>query len=339
VKRSWVITVVVLSLFISLSGRAQDIHFSQFFATPLFTNPALTGHFQGTYRFTGVVRRQWSSISPQPFQTLGGGVELNAPFNLKNLGIDLQLGEDITGASALSTFQANLMLATRFWLGSAKDVSVSLGAHAGLSNQSIDYSKLQFDNQFNGIRYYEGMPTGESFGVSRLSWKNLGAGVFIEKKFTSRKYIGVGYSVFNLLTPGQSYMNNSGVTIDMRHNLHVMASFDIARKWDFLPGAQVMLQGPHAEVLAGGAFKYHLANSATEQRSVQMGIWGRPGDAGYLSAGMNRNNLFVGASYDFNLSTLRTASNYLGGWELTLINTIETVREKVKRVRQCPDYL
>lgn len=337
-QRLIILFVTVLSL-ASSNGHAQDIHFSQFFATPLFTNPALTGHFEGTYRFTGVLRRQWASISPEPFQTLGGGVDINAPLNLKNLGFGVQVGQDITGASALSTFQVNVLLAGRFWLGSARDISVSLGAHAGLSNQRIDYSKLKFDSQFNGIRYYEETLSGESFNTSQLSWQNVGAGIFIDKKYTSRKHIGLGYSAFNLLTPAQSYTGNSQVKIDMRHNIHGMASFDIATKWDLLPGVQVMVQNPHLEVLAGSAFKYYLANSATEKRSVQLGLWGRPGDAGYISGGMERNNLFVGASYDFNLSPLRTASNYLGGWEVTVVYVIETVREKVKRVRQCPDYL
>lgn len=337
-KTRFILTFILCGL-AAAEIRAQDIHFSQFFATPLFTNPAMTGHFQGTYRFTGVLRRQWASISQEPFQTLGGGVELNAPFNLKNLGMGLQLGQDVTGVSAMSTFQANLLLAGRFWVGAARDISISLGAHAGITNQSIDYSKLRFDRQFNGIRYDGGAVTGESFGTSQLSWQNVGAGVFVEKKYTDRKRIGIGYSVFNLLEPRQSYMDNAGITIDMRHNIHALTSFEVGARWDLLPGAQFMFQGPHSEILAGGAFKYHLANSALEKHSVQAGIWGRPGDAGYISAGMDRNNLFVGASYDFNLSPLRTASNYRGGWEITVVYTIQTVREKVKRVRQCPDYL
>ncbi|MFZ9207484.1 MAG: type IX secretion system membrane protein PorP/SprF, partial [Sediminibacterium sp.] len=42
---------------------AQDPHFSQFFASPLTINPALTGKFDGKYRITSNHRNQWPTIN------------------------------------------------------------------------------------------------------------------------------------------------------------------------------------------------------------------------------------------------------------------------------------
>src|SRR5947208_5817866 len=43
--------------------KGQDPHFSQFFASPLTLNPALTGKFDGNLRVTGNYRNQWPTIN------------------------------------------------------------------------------------------------------------------------------------------------------------------------------------------------------------------------------------------------------------------------------------
>ncbi|MEY2899012.1 MAG: hypothetical protein RL138_1065, partial [Bacteroidota bacterium] len=63
-----------LFLFISLlilngAVNAQDIHFSQYYLSPLTQNPSLTGSFSELYRFSAIYRNQWYSVSNQPFQT------------------------------------------------------------------------------------------------------------------------------------------------------------------------------------------------------------------------------------------------------------------------------
>ena len=51
-----------------LEVNAQDPHFSQFYASPLTLNPALTGLFAGEGRISSTYRNQWQSIS-NPFTT------------------------------------------------------------------------------------------------------------------------------------------------------------------------------------------------------------------------------------------------------------------------------
>lgn len=322
-------------MLLCVQTQAQDIHFSEFFATPLFTNPALTGHFDGTYRFAGVVRRQWASISTEPYQTFGGSVDMNAPLNIKPLGVGLQLSWDQTGVSALTTSQITVPLSLEFRLGSAKNLTWGFAGNVSLLQLSIDYSKLSFGEQFNGIRYDETIPISEQFPGNSASGINASLGTYLEKKISERQRFGIGYSLFNLTQPNVSFSSAMESRIPHRHNVHVLSSFPIGSSWDIMPAGQVMFQGIHSEYVAGTAFRYHMAN----KRSVQAGVWGRLGDAGYLSLGMQRDNLFAGVSYDFNLSNLHVASGYLGGWEFSVIYTIETVREKVKRTRICPDYL
>src|ERR1700738_230416 len=50
-------------LLVMNAARAQDPGFSQFFASPLSLNPALTGKFNGLVRVAGNYRNQWPSIN------------------------------------------------------------------------------------------------------------------------------------------------------------------------------------------------------------------------------------------------------------------------------------
>src|SRR3954451_21884956 len=57
------VSFLLVFLFILLKAKAQDPHFSQFFASPLTLNPALTGKFDGDLRVTGNYRNQWPTIN------------------------------------------------------------------------------------------------------------------------------------------------------------------------------------------------------------------------------------------------------------------------------------
>src|SRR6188768_2000492 len=56
------LTLLLLSTIVSVS-LAQDPNFSQFFASPLTLNPALTGKFDGNFRIAGNYRNQWPTIN------------------------------------------------------------------------------------------------------------------------------------------------------------------------------------------------------------------------------------------------------------------------------------
>ena len=54
--------VIGIALFVGIGLNAQDIHFSQFYMSPLNLNPALTGVMNCNTRFVGNYRNQWASV-------------------------------------------------------------------------------------------------------------------------------------------------------------------------------------------------------------------------------------------------------------------------------------
>src|SRR6188768_2919012 len=65
--------VLILLVFSGLI-KAQDPHFSQFFASPLTLNPAFTGKFDGQWRLAVNHRDQWPSI-PKAYVTTSGSFD------------------------------------------------------------------------------------------------------------------------------------------------------------------------------------------------------------------------------------------------------------------------
>src|SRR5215204_3546681 len=82
---------------------AQDIHFSQFFCTPLYRNPALAGLVKGDIRVQTVYRSQWNSIS-NAYKT----GSLSAEYKMPVVGDDyltagVQVYYDHAGSTSLNT--------------------------------------------------------------------------------------------------------------------------------------------------------------------------------------------------------------------------------------------
>src|ERR1700747_1692710 len=58
-----ILTTLTICFAFATVSTAQDPGFSQFFASPLTLNPALTGKFDGVVRVGGNYRNQWPAIN------------------------------------------------------------------------------------------------------------------------------------------------------------------------------------------------------------------------------------------------------------------------------------
>jgi len=67
--------LLLFSLLLPLCIAAQDIHFSQFYASPLTLNPTLSGFSQGDYRVSGIYRNQWATVT-SPFVTFAASYDM-----------------------------------------------------------------------------------------------------------------------------------------------------------------------------------------------------------------------------------------------------------------------
>lgn len=337
-RRKQLKSLLLILLSISSFCSAQDIHFSQFYQSPLNLNPALVGAFDGDFRFVGNQRRQWGAVT-QPYQTFGLSADA-AHLGADPIGAGFSFFNDRAGDSKLSTTQINL--AGSFTLTLPTDTSwrLSFGGQTGFTRQQIDYSQLQFDQQYNGLQYDPNLSNGERFPNEALNYLNLNLGLNLAHETSKRKSEGVGFAAFNLHQPRQSYLDNANIRLDRRYVVHAKVQRPISPKLDVIPAMLYMRQGPHSEVSLGGSLKYLMDTSPLHYRALYAGVWTRAKDAGMVSAGMDYDNWNVGLSYDINYSGLTTASNGRGGWEVSVTYILRKPKTPdTKRFRQCPLYI
>src|SRR5262245_59797510 len=97
---------IIISLVLGMSvSYAQDTHFSQYNATPMSINPALTGIYDGTARFTNNYRSQWGALGPA-YTTIYSSVDFplgKAKSKNHYFGIGVMVNSDKAGETGFYT--------------------------------------------------------------------------------------------------------------------------------------------------------------------------------------------------------------------------------------------
>ncbi len=137
-KKIWSLAVGVLLLMPCAFG--QDLHFSQFFNSPLTTNPANTGFIpDGDYRLGVNFRDQWSSIMSMPYKTMSAFGDVQLMKNrLENgwLGVGAVILRDVAGSGNLTSTKMYGSVAYHQLLGYSS--LLSLGFNVGYANKQIN---------------------------------------------------------------------------------------------------------------------------------------------------------------------------------------------------------
>lgn len=329
--------IFILGLF-SIQSFGQDIHFSQFYNSPLNLNPSLAGSFYGNYRFVGNYRNQWSSVTI-PFSTISLSADANNLTKIKNLGLGVVFNHDNTGDSRFKTTILNTVASYRISLDKDSIHNLSGGIQIGFTNKNLSYDELRFDAQYNGARFDKGLPSRENFAVNSQIFMNLHIGLSYDYQIDSRKKWNIGISIFNITNPKESYFGNTEIRLDRRLTLHSTFTYDLTSEIDVLPSLFYMKQGKYFEFIFGALGKYTLSDVPGSYQAVKAGLFFRTKDAGYLTVGYDVNNWNLGLSYDINMSSLRHASNGRGGIELSAIYILQIFKPIKRGHKICPDYL
>src|SRR5471030_2556295 len=126
-----------------LSNFAQDHMYSQFFNSPIYLNPALTGQFEGDLRMTFIYRNQFTSV-PGSFNYITASIDYNIPKF--GGGVGLLFTRSSEGTAYL--VKNNIAGIYSYSIGS-QDFVLSFGLQAGITDRTIDWSKLVFGDQID----------------------------------------------------------------------------------------------------------------------------------------------------------------------------------------------
>ncbi len=335
-----VFAFILWSLIFGLVSYSQDIHFSQFNFSPLNQNPANTNLFDGDYRFVGNYRNQWPSV-PVRYNTFSASAEMNC-LTLKNndrIGAGLVLFFDRAGDSRFTSVNTAVSVSYIKALDKKLHHALSIGIQLGLVNRNINYSKLNFDNQWNGDVFDPNIAVDESFLKTRFNSFDLGIGFAYRWTKAERTNFTLGFGVTHLTQQKQTFYNDNSVKLNPRFTVHIRGQVKVAKQWDIVPELMFQMQDTKYEVGYGAHAKYYLAIQAAHTVAVNFGAYGRSAEAGWLLGGMDYDNLQVNLSYDINFSKLHVASRYNGGFEVSVIYILAKVKNINKPGAICPAFL
>lgn len=322
-------TVGRLSLVAALAitmqtANAQDVHFTQFTAAPLIVNPAFTGNFSGKFRASAIYRDQWRSVT-SPFQTYAVSIDAPIVNDLSHddyLAAGVQLYNDRAGDANLSNLSALASVAYHKFLGSKVDKVLSVGFQGGYTQKSLDLSKLYFQDDFQGDNWQQGSGSELTNLNNRVNYFTINAGAGWAHSISDNFGYALGVGANNLNQPQESFRKkkNSEVGLGMRYTAQLGAIAYVSEKLSLRPALLYQSQSTASEIVAGNEF--HLIVGSPEIRSfttaVFLGGWYRMEDAIMITAGMEYKGMRIGVSYDYNSSSLQTASNHNGGFEISL---------------------
>lgn len=322
------VTLFFTSFFLFLTSFSQDIHFSQFDASPMSLNPALTGVMDLNFRVSNNYKNQWSSVAA-PYSTLAFGYDMNILKNRDKstyIGLGLYAFNDKAGKSQLTNTEVNMAVSAIQVIDEHNNLSA--GLQAGYAQKSINLSQLTWDNQFNGNNFDPALPTRELNYSEKKNYIDVSAGGLWDHQKSDALKLVTGVAYFHANKPDKSFNENLKDPLSPKLVLHHKTEVRL-RHMDNLPDRYIvpkilfMKQGAHQELFLGAFVKMvvQTASRYTNWRNevtMDLGAFYRKGDAIIAATNIDYGNIRMGISYDVNISKLKTASTYNGGIEFSL---------------------
>jgi type IX secretion system PorP/SprF family membrane protein len=326
---------------------AQDPQFSQFYAAPLYLNPALAGS-TGQARAGLNYRNQWPSMDAN-FTTVSAYFDYF--IEDKNSGVGVMLMQDKAALAGLKSLSLSLQYS--YELSITKQLGFRPGFQAALYNRNVNFGNLTFASQYNSTtgKFDNSLPGDPSLndGSSKTFIDLSAGGVF----FTRVAWLG--FAANHLNRPNQSIIGESN-RLPMKLSVHggfkffmkdgVSKTYARPMERSVAPAVQYRHQGQFDQMDVGLYFTFEPivlgswyrgipfknVNGYVNNESIVLLI-------GFVKLGA-KDALNIGYSYDYTISKLGPGSG--GAHEFSLVYTwpMRNPRKppRDKLIIPCPDF-
>ncbi|MBC7887098.1 MAG: type IX secretion system membrane protein PorP/SprF [Ferruginibacter sp.] len=306
--------IILLAIGSQTAVKAQvDPHFTQYYISPSWLNPALTGVFDGDYRVSAIYRTQWGNIS-SPYSTPGVAVDFSTSKNA-NFGLSVLNQAAGDGGYNYTTAYGN-MAYTGLRFGANGNQRITIGMQVGMIQRRFNSSKLTFGDQWNPISGYNpGNATADLFSANSTTSFDMGAGaLYYDGRPGKKANFFAGFSLSHLTKPKDDFSGKSNAVIPMRFTGHAGLRIKLTETVSITPNFLYLDQGTASEKMLGayGEFKLGPVND------FMIGANYRVKDAISPFAGFTHKGMVIGLSYDINTSDLGKLANGSNSFELSL---------------------
>jgi type IX secretion system PorP/SprF family membrane protein len=315
--------IVLFSCVVVLfNANAQDPAFTQFYANPLYLNPAMAGS-NGCPRFGVNYRNEWPQLS-------GNYVTYSASYDqyFKNIsgGFGVLATHDQQGQGTINTSMLGLIYSYHLTLN--RKWKMLFGARAAWYQKFLDWDKLTFGDMIDprrGFIYSTGdVPRGGSRGFFDAS-----AGMVI-----FNKNFFAGGAVHHLNRPNESMIIGES-KLPWRITGHIGAEIPLGQKSKYANSTSIM---PNIIYQYQNGFQELNIGTYIKYGSFNFGAWYRNRDAFILTLGINTGKFKLGYSYDVTVSKLNNGVSG-GSHEVSLgINLNCKSKPASFRTISCPSF-
>lgn len=338
---------------------AQDIHFTQFYMSPMTLNPAMAGKFEGTVRIGGIYRDQFRSVinqkdidpSVKNAQYKTPAIYVDAPiirgFRRNDwVGVGLSFFSDKAGQGGLAHTGSKIGATYHLALDKRANTVLSIGADYGGEQRKVDNGKFFFERGYtNSTRpnnQYDPSQSGESNTNTDDKYTDLDAGIVLTSKLNKMMDFNIGFSMLHLTQPNYSLLGGTGggggnQVVYRRAVLHGQFNAKLTDRFSINPAFLFQTQKVGQEILLQGMAGYLFDQD--KDITLNFGLGYRMRDAMQAIVGMRYKALNVGLAYDINVSDLNTVSRYRGGFELAANYIIKIYKPAIIKPKVlCPRF-
>ena len=306
--------IYILFALLSIDAMSQDLHFTQFYSTPLMTNPANTGRMQEDFRLSAIHRRQWMNVSSAFVSTAFGG-DIN--FTSKKLkkdkiGLGIVLYNDNLADGTIKGNSVFISGAYHRMLDLQRRHRLSAGIQLGYTQKAINDQYFQFPNQYQNFAYVPTLANNEN--LTQLNYHYFDAQVGLAYNFviSPKTEAFTGISFYQLRQPKESiYSDNpSDNKLGTRWTSVTGVNQKLSDRIVISPQFMYMRQSAAHDLNIGAFITYQLVSKTNT--SLIGGTFYRVGDAAVLLVGARVKNIECKVSYDATTSSFKSIKGAQG---------------------------
>jgi type IX secretion system PorP/SprF family membrane protein len=331
---------LILFLLINTALRAQDPHFSQFFASPLTLNPAYTGKFDGSFRVAGNYRNQWPTIN-NAFTTATASIDMPILANrlpeYDTWGVGILALNDQSGNKILNNNFIGVSTAYHKGLDENGYHQLTIGFQGSYASKRLDINRADFEDELTALGF-TGV-TSEVFNNTNevaLNYFDFNTGLMYSGTTNGENSFYAGASVYHINRPKETFLGGNYL-LQPRVTIHGGGYIPVGQYKMFHGSFIHQRQVNAVETVLGGAMAFNVNYDEENPIELYTGLWYRFNDAFIPYVGVEISGFRIGFSYDINNSSLNTASNGRGGTEISLIYVRKPSDPNMKKLN-CPKF-
>lgn len=303
------ILILLLILFGISGGNAQDVIYSQFYANPLYLNPALAGS-KIANRVTMNYRNQWAAAN-KGFVSYSSSWDQH--FEKISGGLGVMINTDIGGGGTYNRLGVSGIYSYR--LQATRYIVFNAAIQTGYIQYRLDWNKLLFGDQIN-ISTGNIEPTQESM-PPKLNIGKVDFSAGILGGYKESMYFGV--AVNHLSRPDMSFYDGNSNRLALRWTVHYGILIDFFQGMSGRDYRNFAIS-PNIIYIQQGNFRQVNVGLYMNKQPFVYGLWlrhtfGNP-DAMIALLGFQQRNFKIGYSFDYTVSRLSIRSG--GAHEITV---------------------